>query len=272
MEHIYVRTNTAKDPDLKITEEIRKMIESKGLKCTLSVDKKKWDDADGILVLGGDGTMLQVAGETLEAELPILGINLGTMGYLTEVPFEKAEEAITRLADEQYTVSERMMLEGSVTRNGKRLYSGYALNDIVLTRQGSLRIIHFDTTVNGQTFNEYDADGMIISTPTGSTGYNMSAGGPIVEPTAQVILMTPICAHTFNSRSIVFSGNDEIGIYVNADRTGKLQEVEVTFDAAHNLSLTTGDVINVKKASKVTKIVRLNEASFITALHRKMNS
>jgi NAD+ kinase len=113
---------------------------------------------------------------------------------------------------------------------------------------------------------------MIISTPTGSTGYNMSAGGPIVEPTAQVILMTPICAHTFNSRSIVFSGNDEIGIYVNADRTGKLQEVEVTFDAAHNLSLTTGDVINVKKASKVTKIVRLNEASFITALHRKMNS
>jgi len=107
MEHIYVRTNTAKDPDLKITEEIKKLIESKGLKCTLSVDKKKWDDADGILVLGGDGTMLQVAGETMEAELPILGINLGTMGYLTEVPFEKAEEAINRLADEQYTVSER---------------------------------------------------------------------------------------------------------------------------------------------------------------------
>jgi len=84
MEHIYVRTNTAKDPDLKITEEIKKLIESKGLKCTLSVDKKKWDDADGILVLGGDGTMLQVAGETMEAELPILGINLGTMGYLTD--------------------------------------------------------------------------------------------------------------------------------------------------------------------------------------------
>ncbi|MBO4375940.1 MAG: NAD(+)/NADH kinase [Lachnospiraceae bacterium] len=272
MEHIFVRTNTAKDPDLKITKKIKGYIEDMGMRCTLSTEAKLPADADGILVLGGDGTMLNVAGETLDAELPILGINLGTMGYLTEVPLEKAKAAIERLANEEYTVSERMMLEGSVTRDGKVIYEGFALNDIVLTRQGSLRIIHFDTTVNKQTFNEYDADGLIVATPTGSTGYNMSAGGPIVEPGAKVMVMTPICAHMFNSRSIVLSGKDEIGIYVNADRTGHDQMVEVTFDAEHNLSLTTGDVINVKQASKVTRIVRLNEASFITALHQKMNS
>jgi len=272
MEHIYVRTNLAKDPKLSVTKKIKKLIETEGMKCSLSAEGDSIEGADGIIVLGGDGTMLQVAGETLSTDIPILGINLGTMGYLTEVPLNKAKEAIVRLANEEYTVSERMMLEGNVIRGGEVIYSGYALNDIVLTRQGSLRIIHFETTVNEQDFNEYDADGLIIATPTGSTGYNMSAGGPIIEPNASVMVMTPICPHTFNSRSIVFSGEDEIGIHVNTDRTGNNQMVEVTFDAGHNLSLTTGDVINVKQASKVTKIVRLNEASFITALHQKMNS
>lgn len=272
MKHIYVRTNTAKDEGLAVTQKVKKLIEEEGMKCSLSCDNAKPDDADGIIVLGGDGTVLQVAGETLEQNLPILGINLGTLGYLTQVDADGAKEAIHKLATDDYIVSERMMLQGNVLRKGEQIYEGYALNDIVLTRQGSLRIIHFDTTVNGQAFNEYDADGLIVATPTGSTGYNMSAGGPIVEPNAGVMVMTPICPHTFNSRSIVFSGKDEIGIYVNADRTGKDQKVEVTFDAGHNLSLTTGDVINITQAPKVTRFIVLKESSFITSLHRKMNS
>jgi len=273
MKHIFVITNTEKDPSLEKTNRIREMIEAVGMKCTL--EAKEHDipkEADGILVLGGDGTLLQAARDTLDCDLPILGINFGNLGYLAEVDEKGAKDAIAKLAADNYSVSERMMLEGIVTRDGKEIYMDYALNDIALTRKGSLRIIHFDTTVNNQTFNEYDADGMIVATPTGSTGYNMSAGGPIIEPSARVITMTPICPHTLNSRSIVLAGDDEIGIYVNADRTGHNQEVEVTYDAGHNMSVVTGDVIKIKKSQKVTKIIRLSEASFIEALHRKMNS
>lgn len=273
MKKIYVITNTAKDPENIFTNKIKEMAEGEGMECVLSVDDNVIPiDADGIVVLGGDGTLLKVAGETQDLDIPILGINLGTLGYLAEVDESTALEAMKRLANEEYSVDERMMLEGSVMRADKVIFEGFALNDIVLTRQGSLRIIHFDTTVNGQTFNEYDADGMIVATPTGSTGYNMSAGGPIVEPNAGVIVMTPICPHTLSSRSIVLTGTDEIGIYVNADRTGHDQKVEINFDAGHNLALTTGDSIKIQRAKKVTRIVRLNEASFIEVLHKKMNS
>lgn len=273
MEHIYVRVNPLKDPKLEFANRIVEYVLSKGKNCTLSTEMVNVPkNVDGVLVLGGDGTMLEAAKETLGQNIPLLGVNLGSMGYLTEIERENAFDAIDCLIQGKYVLEERMMLQGSVIRDGLEIFSGFALNDIVLTRKGGLRIIHFDTCVNGQPFNGYDADGMIVSTATGSTGYNMSAGGPIVEPKTKVLLMTPICPHTFHSRSIVFSGEDEIKILVNTDRTGNQQQAEVTFDAAQNMTLVTGDELLVRRADVVTKLVKINEVSFLEALHKKMNA
>lgn len=270
MEHIYIITNEHKDSGLAITKQIVSFLQERGMRCTAS-DRNIPKDADAVLVLGGDGTMLQAARDTIDRNLPLLGVNLGTLGYLAEVEQGSLFEALSQLIENRFTIEERMMLSGRIFKNGQWLEEEYALNDIVLTRKGALQIIHFDTTVNGQFLNEYGADGIIVATPTGSTGYNMSAGGPIVEPGAKILLMTPICPHTLNSRSIVLSQNDEIGISVGMGREGKAQTVEVTFDGSHNVELTTGDMICIKQATKVTKIIKLNEVSFLEVLHKKMS-
>lgn len=284
MEHIFVITNQHKDPGLHVTGQIEDFLRKHGKHCTVqakecSVSESRGDadsspipeDVDCVLVLGGDGTMLQAARDIMDRNLPLLGINLGTLGYLTEVETGNLEAALTRVLAGQFIVEERMMLSGRIQKNGQWLEEECALNDIALTRKGSLQIIHFDITVNGQFLREYGADGILVATPTGSTGYNLSAGGPIVEPVARILLMTPICPHTLNSRSIVLSSEDEIGISVGADREGREQVVEVAFDGGHHVELTTGDQIMIRRSGKVTRIIRLNEESFLEILHKKMS-
>lgn len=284
MEHIYIITNEHKDPGLSVTGQIKEFIEKKGKQCTVSVKRTGNEeyngytdcngipnDADCVLVLGGDGTMLQAARDTIDRNLPLLGINLGTLGYLAEVEKTNLTAALNQVICDEFTIEERMMLTGRIMKDGKCLYDEYALNDIALTRKGPLQIIHFDITVNGQFLREYGADGILVATPTGSTGYNLSAGGPIVEPGARIILMTPICPHTLHSRSIVLSSEDEIGISVGKDREGRLQSVEVAFDGGHNVELSTGDRIVIRRSDKVTRIIRLNKVSFLEILHKKMN-
>ncbi len=284
MEHIFVITNQHKDPGLHVTGQIEDFLKKHGKRCT--VQAKEYsnsdsrggedsnripEDVDCVLVLGGDGTMLQAARDIMDKNLPLLGINLGTLGYLAEVERGNLETALTRVLAKQFTIEERMMLSGRIQKNGQWLEEECALNDITLTRKGSLQIIHFDITVNGQFLREYGADGILVATPTGSTGYNLSAGGPIVEPVARILLMTPICPHTMHSRSIVLSSEDEIGISVGADREGRQQIVEVAFDGGHHVELTTGDQIMIRRSGKVTRIIRLNEESFLEILHKKMS-
>lgn len=284
MEHIFVITNRHKDPDLCVTGQIENLIKKHGKKCTVQVKESGSfkpgqytdgtripEDADCVLVLGGDGTMLQAARDTYDRNLPMLGVNLGTLGYLAEVDRGNLESALTQLLKGNFTIEERMMLSGRIQKNGQWLAEDCALNDIALTRKGPLQIIHFDITVNGQFLREYGADGILVATPTGSTGYNLSAGGPIVEPVARILLMTPICPHTLHSRSIVLSSEDEIGISVGADRDGKGQIVEVAFDGGHHVELTTGDQIIIRRSEKVTRIIKLNEVSFLEVLHKKMS-
>lgn len=283
MEHIFIITNEHKDPGLSVTGQIQKFLENNGKICTVQVKKqgavysegytdfrKIPKDADCVLVLGGDGTMLQAARDTICMNLPLLGVNLGTLGYLAEVEKSNLEVALNQLICNDFNIEERMMLTGRIMKDGKWLSDEYALNDIALTRKGPLQIIHFDITVNGQFLKEYGADGILVATPTGSTGYNLSAGGPIVEPGARIILMTPICPHTLHSRSIVLSSEDEIGISVREDREGRRQVVEVAFDGGHNVELSTGDKIVIRRSEKVTRIIRLNKVSFLEILHKKM--
>lgn len=294
MKHFYLITNEVKDPQGLYTERITAYLEKHGgsvICVENTVDavvaaihepaagKSAADvrhDKNGTkcaLVLGGDGTLLRAARNMMGSDIPLIGINLGTLGYLAEVDSGTIEPALDKLLTDNYTREERMMLEGRVERTGmaKEPEENFALNDIVISRSGPLQILTFHIYVNGQFLNSYSADGMIVATPTGSTGYNMSAGGPIVEPGARLMLLTPICPHTLNTRSIVLASEDEIRIEIPQGKDGRRQTVEANFDGSHMITLRTGDSIVIRKALKTTGILKLNTESFLTVLHKKMN-
>ena len=266
MNYFYIITNSMKDADYAITDRIITCLEEHGKQCFLYDGGEVPQHMDCALVLGGDGTFIQASRKLLGTDVPMLGINMGTLGYLTEVEVQNVESAIGQLIEGRYSVEERMMLYGSVVGGT----SDVALNDIVVGRNGSLKIVHFNLYVNGEYLNSYQADGVVISTPTGSTAYNLSAGGPIVEPTASLILVTPICSHALNSSSIVFSDKDEVEIEIGSRRDGTPEEAAVTFDGADITTLCTGDRIRIKKSRNTAKIIKLSKISFLETLREKM--
>lgn len=270
MKYFYIYRNQNKDTDLKITNVIKNYIEKRGGICTCKGDIP--DNTECILVLGGDGTLLQVACETIDRNLPLIGVNLGRLGYLAEIDSSNIENALEKLMNNDYTVEERMMIEGKVYRNDSEIQNMYALNDIVVTRDGISQILSYHIYVNEQNLYHYYADGIIASTPTGSTGYSLSAGGPIVEPNANLMVITPICPHTIHSRSIILSDKDNILIEIGEGKKHKQQQARVSFDGDSITSLVTGDKVVIKKFDKKTKIVRLNQVSFLKTLHNKMSS
>lgn len=287
MKHFLIYTNTHKDKNLKNTRHIKEYLETKGQKVTIWADESRWQekqknagkddipegipgDVDCMIVLGGDGTVLQAARETKRLHIPIIGVNLGTLGYMTEIEPEGLEEALDRLIAGDYQQESRMMLNGKAFLAEGRTEEGWALNDIVISRSGSLQIIKFIIYVNGQFLHDYDADGVIVTTPTGSTGYNLSAGGPLVEPKARLIMITPICPHTLNQRSIILSPEDVIEIEIPQGREGRVQTLEANFDGSHVIPLRTGDRIRIVKSEKSTEFIQLNRVSFLEVLHKKM--
>lgn len=281
MKHFYLIANEVKDPDGFYTRKITGYLEARGAEVNYVDNRRlsqdlhrsnvhKWDGNDCILVLGGDGTLLRAARNMIDRDIPLLGINLGTLGYLAEVEIAAIDEALDKLLADRFTREERMMLAGQVKRQDVT-EDNFALNDIVISRCGSLQVLTFQIYVNGQFLNSYSADGMIVATPTGSTGYNMSAGGPIVEPGARLLLMTPICPHTLNTRSIVLAPEDEIRIEIPAGKDGLLQTVEASYDGSHKTRLKTGESIVIRRADKTTGILKLNTESFLTVLHKKMS-
>ncbi len=227
-------------------------------------------DADCMIVLGGDGTVLQAARLTKMLRVPIIGVNLGTLGYMTEVEVPNLEESLERLIAGDYVQESRMMLGGRATFADGRREEGWALNDIVISRSGPLQIIKFNIYVNGQFLNDYSADGVIVTTPTGSTGYNLSAGGPLVEPGARLIVLTPICPHSLNQRSIVLSPEDVIEIQIPARGESGNQNVEANFDGSHVIPLGTGDRLRIVRLEETTEFLKLGQGSFLDVLHRKM--
>lgn len=278
MRHFYIVTNRHKDPKLEITNRIKKYIEKQGGSCTIQVKEPSpgtkaeiTNEVECMLVLGGDGTMLQAARDTVEKRIPMLGINMGTVGYLTEIELPGIEHALDKLLKDEYELEERMMLIGVIQKEGKEPEEDWALNDIAITRCGSLQVIQYSIYINDQYLYSYSADGVLVSTPTGSTGYNLSAGGPIVEPKAKLLMITPICPHTLNTRSIILSAEDRISIQIDAGREGKKMEVEANFDGSHKVTLETGDRIEIRQSEKKTDIIKLSNVSFLEVLHKKMN-
>lgn len=282
MKHFLIYANTYKDKDLAFTSRIRDYLELKGQRVTVTAGREDGGEpaaisaseekTDCMIVLGGDGTVLQAARETGERHIPIIGVNLGTLGYMTEIEPNNLEESLERLIRGEYVQECRMMLDGRVCFLDGRVQEGWALNDIVIARSGSLQIIRFDIYVNGQFLNSYNADGMIVTTPTGSTGYNLSAGGPLVEPGARLIMLTPICPHSLQQRSIILSPEDVIDIQIPECRRGGVQTVEANFDGSNVIALRTGDRLRVVRSEKVTEFIKLNQVSFLDVLHRKMQA
>ncbi|MDD2981316.1 MAG: NAD(+)/NADH kinase [Hespellia sp.] len=270
----YIVTNDLKDPHHEVTNRIKAYLTHHGNQCILSKNDPEGhiipetvpEEMDYIIVLGGDGTLIRAARELHDYNVPLLGVNLGTLGYLAELEIADLEDGLLKVMHQQVNIETRMMLKATLS-DGRE---GIALNDIVVSREGGLRVIHFRICVNGMQLNRYQADGIIISTPTGSTGYNLSAGGPIVEPTAFMIVITPICSHALNTSSIVLSSEDVIEIEIEDSQHGIEERAAVSLDGGHFSTLITGNRVKIECAKKTTKLVKLSKESFLKTMHMKM--
>lgn len=280
MKNFFVITNVNKDTNLEVTKRIKSYLEGKGAYCQVCSEDLSLEDCkckpsipketECVLVLGGDGTMLQAARENQNSDIPMIGINMGTKGYLTEIEVGSLTEALDCMLKDEYHIESRMMLDGVIHKAGQQMAPMCALNEIAITRKGSLAVIYYNVYVNGKLLKVYSGDGIMVSTPTGSTGYNLSAGGPIASPQAELMLLTPICPHTFNTRTVILSPPDVVEIEIAHGRDGKKQEVEVNFDGNYKEILFSEDRVVIKKAVATTKIVKLSEESFLEVLHSKM--
>ena len=284
MKKFFAVTNESKDLNLSFTHEAIDYLTSIGMECTgsLSINENQEgnyihansnmvsSDTEFILVFGGDGTFIHVGKDLNALNIPIIGINLGKLGFLTEINPDDYKEDLKHILNDQIHIESRMILEASVIRDGKEISNVLAFNDIVLTKTKTKGVIDFDVNVNDRFLNSYSSDGIIISTPTGSTGYNLSAGGPVVYPIAEIILATPICAHSLNSRTIVFSADAVIDLIAKNRNKNNESEMIASFDGENDVLLNDGDIIRCKKSTATVKVLRLNNISFIEHLGKKM--
>ena len=230
------------------------------------------EDIECVLVLGGDGTLLQAARELLQRHIPLLGINLGTLGFLTSAEKSELPKCLDSVLDDSCSIDERMMLEGVAYNGSEKIQMNIALNDVIIARAGFSRLVELKIYVNGELLSIYNADGIIVSTPTGSTGYSLSAGGPIIFPQTDVIVITPICPHSLQARSLVVSGEDRIMIEIGRRRKTQKEEAMVTFDGRSAQELETGDRIEIYKAQETTQLIRLKGRSFYQVLQNKIGT
>ena len=230
------------------------------------------EDIECVLVLGGDGTLLQAARELLQRHIPLLGINLGTLGFLTSAEKSELPKCLDSVLDDSCSIDERMMLKGVAYHGSEKIQMNIALNDVIIARAGFSRLVELKIYVNGELLSIYNADGIIVSTPTGSTGYSLSAGGPIIFPQTDVIVITPICPHSLQARSLVVSGEDRIMIEIGRRRKTQKEEAMVTFDGRSAQELETGDRIEIYKAQETTQLIRLKGRSFYQVLQNKIGT
>lgn len=223
-------------------------------------------ESDIIISIGGDGTFLETAG--LAHQKPIIGINTGTLGYLTEVSPDNIEMALKNLLDGNYEIESRMMLEGEVIRpSGEVIRIPESLNEIAVSKN-TFGVVRFDVMVNEKIINSYTADGILVCTPTGSTAYNLSCGGPIVDPGANIMTLTPIAPHSILNRSIILSDDSVVDIEITELR--KNTTSHALYDG-NVIEVFSGDMIRIKKSDKITKIVKIENRCFIDNIREKIN-
>jgi len=222
--------------------------------------------ADLLIVLGGDGTLLSMARLVGDLSVPILGVNLGGLGFLTATTLDELFPALETLLAGRMMVDERMMLLARVLRQGEQLSEYVALNDVVITKSAMSRIIDLAVSVEGQAATDYRADGLIVSTPTGSTAYCLSAGGPIVYPTMDAMVLTPICSHTLTNRPIVLPASLPIEVTLLTEN----QDVMLTLDGQVGFALKARDTVEIRQATPRIRLVRFPQKHFFSVLRTKL--
>ena len=235
--------------------------------CSLADELAGWQDQiDLIMVVGGDGTILRVARDLSSWQIPILGINLGRRGFLAAIEVESLERYLQNIVGGQFGYEERMMLQAYVKRGDKILARYQALNDIVVSRGPFSRIIQLDTYIDGDFLESYLGDGVIVATPTGSTGYSLSAGGPIVNPDLELLVVTPICPHSLSNRAVIATASETILMGVSSHKS----PVVLTVDGQEGFSLKDKDQVVVSKGREKVRLVTFSWHSFYKILHQKL--
>lgn len=284
LKNFLIIANEVKDPGLKWTKTVLAKLQSRGANAVLLMG----NDLDGltnnlkgihcVIVMGGDGTMLRVAQALKGSTVPVIGVNLGVVGFMTEVVVSEIDSMIDRLLSGDYMIEDRMMLSGKViterktSENPDENSSVDALNDIVLARENSLRLIAVRIEVNDKYFDTIEADGIIISTPTGSTSYNLSAGGPVVQPDAKLMVMTPISPYSMSKRSVVFGADDRITLELVEKRKDSENIGLVSFDGANNFHMELGDKVEIGASENIFRLVKFDEASVYEILKKKIEN
>ena len=286
MDKFFIIANRQKDKELKTARKVEAYLNSKGKSCILREEtseqkarsnhytdvEKIPKDVECIIVIGGDGTLLQAARDVVNRQIPLLGINMGTLGYLAEIDRSSIDGALNHLMLDEYTIEKRMMLNGKVYHKEELIAEDVALNDIVIGRDGPLHVTRFHNYVNGEFLNSYTADGIIIATATGSTGYSLSAGGPIVSHETNILIMTPVAPHTLNTRSVIFPAEDEITVEIGEGSQGCEAKAVVSFDGDTNVPMRTADRVAIRRSVKDTQIIKISNISFLEVLRRKMKN
>lgn len=274
MKHFYLISNRYKDEGFRLRDTVRDYLNARGAVCEIHEEGGAPSaKTECIISLGGDGTLLRIIRRYADLPLAFIGINTGTVGYLTEGDKNAIPAILNALLSDDYITEKRMMIYGKVFRGKKYLGRHRALNDIVVGRSNSMKIAKLRLSVNGQFLKDYRCDSLIASTPTGSTAYNFSAGGPIVEPTARLFVLTPLAAHSLNGRSLVLPAGDKVQIEILAASPGNesREQYQVYFDGDKPIDLIPGDIVEITRATTTVTIIKLSKRSFVETLRTKLS-
>ena len=280
MKHIGIIPNVFKDKDLKITYQITNWLNQRGIKPymveniaeqvegqVIAVNEEElYKVCQGLIVIGGDGTILGVAEGASKRQIPILGVNLGRLGFLADIEPYEIEEALEKLISKQYEIEERMMLRATIVSADGSRNIFHALNDVNITRGSFARLVEFEICVNDQLSDIYPADGVIVATPTGSTAYNLSAGGPIMVPQASAYVVTPICPHTIYSKSVILCDQDKVRIKTLEET----KDMALSLDGKLKMYLTSEDEVYIERSPYVAQLIKISNRKFFEILREKI--
>lgn len=278
--------NPYRDRGLKMAQAAQKILRSSGVDTVLCLPfdldensrielpahlnlkpiAKELDNADVLICFGGDGTILHAAKDASARSIPILGVNMGSVGFMAELEHSELS-LLTRLAKGSYETESRMMLDVRVMREGREMFHDIALNDAVITKGAVARVLDLEITGDRVVMSTFSGDGVVVSTPTGSTAYSMAAGGPIVEPTAQNIIVTPICAHSLHAKPMVLDRARTVGVALSK---GSRKLAYLSVDGGRALKLTANDRVEIKRSRTATKLIKLTGRSFYEVIHQKL--
>ena len=278
--------NPYRDRGLKMAQAAQKILRSSGVDTVLCLPfdldensriefpaplnlkpiAKELDNADVLICFGGDGTILHAAKDASARSIPILGVNMGSVGFMAELEHSELS-LLTRLAKGSYETESRMMLDVRVMREGREMFHDIALNDAVITKGAVARVLDLEITGDRVVMATFSGDGVVVSTPTGSTAYSMAAGGPIVEPTAQNIIVTPICAHSLHAKPMVLVRARTVGVALSK---GSRKLAYLSVDGGRALKLTANDRVEIKRSRTATKLIKLTGRSFYEVIHQKL--